>query len=80
MTKEQLQKIKAENEELKRKSEDMSAEPLKLEAVKRSLVELLKPEICQIAESYKSDVESMVSEAIDDDHAHEYEASLGYDA
>lgn len=74
------EKLKKENEDLKKKNEEMSVELLKLEAVKRSLVELLKPEICKIVESYKSDVEHMVSEAIDENRAHEYEASLGYDA
>lgn len=73
-------RLKAVNEELRRKNEEMSVELLKLEAVKKSLIELLKPEICEIVEGYKNDVESMVSNAIDEDHAHEYEASLGYDA
>lgn len=73
-------RLKSENEELKRKNEEMSVELLKLEAVKKSLIELLKPEICMIVEGYKNGIKSMIDKAIDEDHAHEYEASLGYDA
>lgn len=72
--------LKDENEKLKKSLSEASEELQKLQSFQKSLFEFLKPQIKEFIESYEVAVQRMINDSIDNDHALEYEHSLGYDA
>lgn len=72
--------LKDENEKLKKSFSEVSEELQKLQSFQKSLFEFLKPQIKELIESYEDKVQHMINDSINEDHAAEYEHSLGYDA